>query len=247
MNKILTVAILVGLSGTSLLAAPAVKLSMDLQAKFPIDLQAKLKSIETAPISIINPVEPYVKGRKEKVTSDKAEVEKLKKDNPYLSSDPVGAALLAGLESNYTSIDKDLSDLQSSAQTQSEPIETLLLGTNALIEALKPLATFPVACKGYKAEIITGYVKIMSGSATQYAFYKEDRTDIPVYATFLPTGQLGQIKTGAEYVVSIARNSLVSAQIRDDADGKKVVVCMDLIRKLPEQPIPPRPRAPTIK
>ncbi len=197
MKSTLSAVILIGLSGTSLLAAPAVNLSA-----LPAGTQL------TGP----SPADPYIADLLQLVGNYEKEAMGLIQENPYLNENPKAKIIMANLGLKYA-------QAKDSANKVKKDFGALNNTYNDLYNQ-----SYPPKCKKYDSPTIQGIVKYTN--TRQWALYNTDENKILHY--FLDN--VGQIGTGKEYIPSIAKNSLVKAQVGSDGKGKTVVVCMDLVK-----------------
>jgi hypothetical protein len=227
MKKILTAAILMGLSGTGVMAEVEVNLS-----SLPPELQAKIKSASNTP----NPINQYVTTTKNQVAGMQAEVNSLVADNPYLNGNTLIDNVINPTIQQTNNVLNNTTSWQP-AESAAASVQGYTSIISSTYDYVLNNLTYPNACKANQAATIQGWVKLKLGSPNVYALYKNDDNHAkPLYEIADPE-HLGQIGTGKEYTVSIAKNSLVNAQVGPDGNGNTVVVCMDLAAT----PVPPPP------
>ncbi|MBS0271527.1 MAG: hypothetical protein JSR85_02635 [Proteobacteria bacterium] len=227
MEKVLIAAILIGLSGTSLMAAPTAAGSpIDLGA-LPSDIQAKIKSAESAAGGGANPIQQYFTEQQNTYIKYTQAVDTLLEKNPYLKDNPTVKSFLTVLSSYYTKLTRSLNTIKSGI-AEVDPIQADLSSINVLYEGLAQL-TFPSACQTYSGQSTTGWVKLISGSKTVYGFFPTDNNE-QKYIKFLQQSDgvydVGKMGTTNEYDVPIANNKQVVAQLGPDGNGNQVVVCI---------------------
>jgi len=221
MKKILTAAVLMGLSGTDLMAAATLDLS-----SLPPELQAKITSSPETP----NPITQYVTTTQSQVAGMQAEVNSLVADNPYLKGNPLIDNVINPAIQQTNNVLNNAPSWQAAESAAASVQGNTLIISNTYDYVLHNL-TYPDACKANPAATIQGIIKY--SNTRKWALYNTDQINPKLLYYFLDN--VGQIGTGKEYIPSIGRNSLVNAQVGPDGNGNTVVVCWDLAA----QPIPP--------
>jgi len=236
MNKILAVAILIGLTGTASIAAPSPKVNLE---ALPKELQTKIKNAQENATKTADPVTKFVDDAGKYEAAYKKEVENVLKEYPYLNNNANVKLLLQILDNNYTNIDnsiKALKKTEPNAQSLQASLATAEVSYNGILDQ-----TFPTGCKTYNGDKIQGWIMpVLNSKQGIYALYKAqyNNQEKPIAMLLRKadgTYDVGQIGTGKEFVPSIANNSQVMAQLGDDGKGNKVVVCLDLIKTPPSK------------
>lgn len=218
MNKILTLAILVGLSGTSLVAAPPAELNL---GALPADLQAKIKSAEEKATAAPNPLEQYISDIKTNVAKVQDEVNKLIADNPYLKDNDLVKTYTNIINSRIETINNTLNLVTNGSKT----IQSDAFVIDNISEALSN-QTFPYACATYnKGQQKQGYILRMIGSRN-FALYptqnNEDKNFTPIWNM---VGTIGKAST-SPFAVSSRVNRKVKALVGQDGKGNPIVYCL---------------------
>lgn len=222
MKKYLFAVSVIGLLGSAVVLAQDVDLS-----DLPSDIRSQVEEAGKQAEAKVNPVERYVEQAKELEANFVATANKFFEEYPYLKGNRTAKKIKAAILKYPKKVNSHLKSLTKGAVKQAGKVQGDFGRMEALYKALTQ-QTFPNACKTFKGEKVTGYVRAMLTQKSVYAFYKDDNTHVrPIYS-FIGQDDVGQVGTGKEVLLSKYRfsKSPITAVIGNDGTGKKAVVCI---------------------
>lgn len=223
MNKIIVAALLVGISGTALIAAPT---ALNLEA-LPAELQAKIKAAQGKAPAIQDPLAKDINDIKASVAKAQAGIKQRFVDHPYLNENDSAKTDEAVLESSFNDINHMLSIIEKDCEDVQHNISVV----NIISEDLDQ-QTFPYACGTFTGGTFEeGYIRKQPGKK-DLAFYlpgdlthqKEPRVFFKV-EKYIETGTIGKSAWDPFNISQVHQDVLYKARVLK-INGVKTAVCL---------------------
>ncbi|MBY0500479.1 MAG: hypothetical protein K2P93_00565 [Alphaproteobacteria bacterium] len=216
MKKAMMAMLVLGLSGTFLSAESSVDLS-----KLPPEVQANIKKTQERISDVSNPVQAFVNIQTANSQRLQNQYYQIVNSQGYLAHNPSADAIMQVIISYLKEVKIDIGKVKNTEHDAATTLSDLriipyLLGA---LEKIPPADAFPDKCYSYSAETIEGYIMLKMGNQSTYALYSALDNHVKPLAEI--SKDVGLIKNGKEYNVSLAVNSKVNAQLSGG-----LVVCL---------------------
>ncbi|HUX80411.1 MAG TPA: hypothetical protein VMW10_11825 [Alphaproteobacteria bacterium] len=236
MKKILMTAMLIGLSGTALVAAPIEKQLISIPENVPPKAKALIEKFQSLKgVSSNNPIKVALDKMSEQTKTLNGSLNSLLKEKGYL----VGSPLAQLIQGYITQTNIDIAALREAVKPNEDSAEIIFNNNQDVIPGLitilnqsVPANAFPFKCFDYassgEGRKVTGVIQYAPGSKTVLYFYPVPFSE-SVHYNFL-SGQnakydVGLIGSGSEYNVS---TTLPGRNVDGWLNPQNVIVCLGL-------------------